>query len=133
MTQEELGQWSEKHKEDSQCVTGRSNDAETCIGTASGGNEEKAGWKADSVQSIENRQLYQTEGEMHQFIRESFQLDTNAILNADGKLKDAVTKLFLDNFEVLAVHPSQYGETEVLEMKIYLVPGAIPYKSQVRP
>ena len=30
-------------------------------------------------------------------------------------------KLFLDNFEVLATHPSQYGETKVLEMKIYPV------------
>ena len=28
--------------------------------------------------------------------------------------------------------PSQYGKTEVLEMKIDLVPRAIPYKSQVR-
>ena len=41
--------------------------------------------------------------------------------------------MFLDNFEVLAKHPSQYGETEVLEMKIDLVPWAIPYKSPVRP
>ena len=31
------------------------------------------------------------------------------------------------------MHPSQNGETEVLEIKIYLVPGAIPYKSWVRP
>ena len=30
------------------------------------------------------------------------------------------------------MHPSQYGETKVLEMKIDLVPGAIPYKSQLR-
>ena len=29
--------------------------------------------------------------------------------------------------------PSQYGETKVLEMKIDLVPGVTPYKSQVRP
>ena len=42
-------------------------------------------------------------------------------------------KLFLDNFEVLIMTPSQYGETKVLEMKIYLVPGAIPYKLRVRP
>ena len=41
-------------------------------------------------------------------------------------------KLFLDNFEVLAMHPSQYGETEVLEMRIVLVPGALSYKSRVR-
>ena len=56
----------------------------------------------------------------------------NAILNADAKLKKAVIKLFLDHFKVLATHPSQYGETEVLEMKVDLVPGAIPYKSRVR-
>ena len=42
-------------------------------------------------------------------------------------------KLFLDNFKVLATHSSQYSETKVLEMKIDLVPGAIPYKSRVRP
>ena len=33
--------------------------------------------------------------------------------------------------EVLATHPSQYGETKVLEMKIDLVPGVILYKSCV--
>ena len=54
------------------------------------------------------------------------------LLNADAKLKEAVIKLFLDNFKVLGTHPSQYGETKVLEMKIDLVPGAIPYKSRVK-
>ena len=54
----------------------------------------------------------------------------NKILNADAKLIEAVIKLFLDYFEVLATHPSQYGETEVSEMKINLIPGAIPYKSR---
>ena len=66
-------------------------------------------------------------------ICESFHLETNEILNADAKLKEAVIKLFLDSLEVLAMHPSQYVETKVLEMKIDLVPGAIPYKSRVRP
>ena len=74
------------------------------------------------MQTIENRQSYQTEEEKQKFIRESFQLYTNAILNTDAKLKEAVIKLFLDNFQVLATHPSQYGETKVLEMKIGLVP-----------
>ena len=87
---------------------------------------EKAGQKADSVQSIESRQFYETEKEKQKFICESFQLDMNAILNADAKLKEAVIKLFLDHFEVF---PSQYGETELLEIKINLVPGVIPYKS----
>ena len=48
-------------------------------------------------------------------------------------MKEAVIQLFVDNFNVLATHTNQYGETEVLEMKIYLIPGAIPYKSRVRP
>ena len=106
---------------------------ETHIGGTSVEKTEKVGRKADSVQSIENRQGYETEEEKQKFIRESFKLDLNAILNADAKLKEAVIKLFLDNFEVLATHPSQYGETKVLEMKMDLVPGAIPYKSHVRP
>ena len=42
------------------------------IGGASVGNTEKAGWKADSVQSVENRKSYKTEEENRQFIRESF-------------------------------------------------------------
>ena len=46
----------------------------------------------------------------------------NAILIADAKLKEAVIKFLLDNFENLAKHPSQYGETEVMEINIDLVP-----------
>ena len=115
MTQAELGQRPEKLKEDTQSITGRINDTETRIGSNSVENAEKAGRKA-------------TEEEKWKFIRESFKLDTNAILNADAKLKEALIKMFLDNFEVLATYPSQYGET----MKIDLVPGAIPYKSWLR-
>ena len=92
----------------------------------------KAGQKGNSVHSIENRQCYETEKEKQKFIHESFKLDTNAILNADAKLKEAVIKLFLDRFEVLATHPSQYGKTEVLERKNNLLPGRIPYNTQMR-
>ena len=52
VTQDEKGQLPEKHKEDTQSVTGQINDMDTRIGTASGGNAEKAGRKAGSVQSI---------------------------------------------------------------------------------
>ena len=132
VTHEELGQQPEKRKENMQCVKGRSNCKETRIGSASVGNPEKvekAGWKAECKQTIENRQSYETEKEKRKFICESFLLVTNAILKTDAKLKEAVIKLFLDKFKVLATHPSQYGETKVLEMKVDLVPGAIPYKS----
>ena len=60
--------------------------------------------------SLENRQSYETEEEKCQFIHENFKLDKNEILNADAKLKKAVIKLFINNFKLLATHPSQYGE-----------------------
>ena len=82
----------------------------------------------ECIQTIENRQFYETEEEKQKFICECFQLDTNAILNGDAKLKEAVIQLFLDNFEVLATHPNQYGETKVLEMKFDLIPEAILHK-----
>ena len=132
MTQEEQGQPLVECSDANQRITGISNDTGTHIGGTSVEKAEKACWKADSVQSIVNRQSFQTEEEKRQFIHEIFQLDMNKILKADAKLKEAMIKLFLDNFEVLAMHSSQYGETEVLEMKIDLVPGVIPYKSGVR-
>ena len=86
-----------------------------------------------SVHSIDSRQCYETEVKKQKFIYESFKLDSNVILNKDAELKEDVIKFFLDNFEVLATYPSQYGETNVLEMKIDLIPRAVPYKSRVRP
>ena len=49
VTQAVQGQSPERRKEDTQSVTGQSNDMDTCIEGASVGNAEKAGWKADSV------------------------------------------------------------------------------------
>ena len=65
MIQAEQGQLLEKFKEDMQSVTGWSNDKDTPIGCASGGNAENAGRKAGSVQYIENGQFYKNEGEKH--------------------------------------------------------------------
>ena len=59
VTQDEQGQLQEK--ENTQSITRQSKDTDTPIGGSSGGNTEKAGQKAGSVQSIENRQFYKTE------------------------------------------------------------------------
>ena len=80
---------------------------QSATGGAIVGDAEKTWWKADG--------------------------DANKISNGDEKLKQAVIKLFLDNFKVLAAHPCQYSENKELEMKIYLILGAILYKSRVRP
>ena len=63
------GQLPEDRKEDKKGVTGQSNNTDTRIGSASGENAEKVGWKPGSVQSIENRQFYKTEEEKRKFIR----------------------------------------------------------------
>ena len=58
VTQAEQGQTPEMRKEDTQSVTGQSNDTDNRIGGTSVGDAEKAGWKADSFQSVENRKFY---------------------------------------------------------------------------
>ena len=67
------------------------------------------------------------------FILESFQLNENEILYTDEKLKEAVIKLFSGNFEVLATQLSENGVNKGLQIKIYLVLGALLSKSKVRP
>ena len=52
VTKAEQGQPPEKRKEDTQSVTGWSNDTDSCIGGASVRNGEKAGWKVDSLYKI---------------------------------------------------------------------------------
>ena len=49
VTQEEQGQAPAECSDATQSLTKTSNDAYTCIGVASVGDAEKAGWKADSV------------------------------------------------------------------------------------
>ena len=79
VTQEVQGQTPAERSNTMQSITGRSNDTDTHIGSASVGDAKKAGWKADSVQSVEIRKFYETEVEKCQFIHESFQLDMNEI------------------------------------------------------
>ena len=56
---------------------------------------------------------FQTDLEKRKFIIQSFKLDHNVILNKDSELKEAVIKLFLDNFGVLALYPNHYGKTDI--------------------
>ena len=65
MTQEEQGQTPAEGIDTMQRVMGTSNDMGTCIGGASVSDTEKAGWKADSVEAVENRKSYETEEENH--------------------------------------------------------------------
>ena len=76
---------------------------------------------------------YPPEESKRKFIRESFKIDENKILNRDEKLKEKVIKLFLENFSALALHPNHYGKTDILELKIELQPGAVPKRSKVSP
>ena len=70
--------------------------------------------------------------ESRRFIKDSFKIDENEILNRDAKLKEEVIKLFLENFSTLALHPNHYGKTDLLELRLELQPGAVPKRSKVR-
>ena len=64
--QEDLGQQPEKRKKNTQSVTGCSNSLDTHIGGASVEDAEKfekAGQNRERIQTIENRQSYETEEE----------------------------------------------------------------------
>ena len=52
VTQEEQGETPGAHSDITQSLTRTNNDRDTCIGGASGGDAEKAGHKAESVQKI---------------------------------------------------------------------------------
>ena len=86
----------------------------------------------ESVNSVQESD-FPTEESKRKFINDSFKIDENEILNRDAKLKEEVIKLFLENFSTLALHPNQYGKTDLLELWIELQPGAIPKRSKVRP
>ena len=91
-----------------QSVMERLNAADTSIEGASVERGETAGQAADSIQSIENRNFYETKEEKCQLVRDCFKIDkNNESLNADKKLNEVVIKLFVDNFGVLATHLSQ--------------------------
>ena len=66
-----------------------------------------------------------TEESRRKFIKDSFMIDENKILNRDAKLKGEVIKLFLENFSTLALHPNHYGKTDLLELRIELHPVAV--------
>ena len=61
---------------------------------------------------------FPTEDSRRKFIRESFKIDENEILNWDEAQKEEVIKLFLENFSTLALNPNHYGKTDLLELWI---------------
>ena len=72
---------------------------------------------SETVNSIQESD-YPTEESRRKFIRESFKIDENEILNQDEKLKEEVIKLFLENFLALALHPNHSRKTDIAEDRI---------------
>ena len=85
-----------------------------------------------SVNSLQESD-FPTKENKRKFIKDSFKIDENEILNREEKLKEEGIKLFLENFSTLALHPNHYGKTDLLELRIELQPGTVPKRSKVRP
>ena len=94
-------------------------------------DEEEVCTSQESVNSLQELD-FPTEESRRKFIKDSFKMDENKILNRDAKLKEEVIKLFLENFSTLALHPNHYGKTDLLELQIELQPGAVHKRSKVR-
>ena len=81
----------------------------------------------ESVNSLQELD-FPNEESKRKFIKDSFNIYVNEILNRDAKLTEEVIKLFLENFSTLALHPNHYGKTDLLELGIELQPGAVPIR-----
>ena len=81
--------------------------------TVSDLDEEEVCNSSESVNSLQELD-FPTEESKRKFIKDSFKIDENKILNRDAKLKEEVINLFLENFSTLALHPNHYGKTDLL-------------------
>ena len=88
-------------------------------------DEEEVCDSQETVNSIQESD-FPTEESKRKFIKDSFKIDENEILNRDAKLKEEVIKLFSENFSTLALHPNHYGKTDLLELRS----GAVPKRSK---
>ena len=81
-------------------------------------DEEEVCNSQESVNSLQESD-FPTEESRRKFIKDSFKIDENEILNRDAKLKEEVIKLFLENFSTLGLHPNHYGKTDFLKNNNY--------------
>ena len=70
-------------------------------------DKEKVCNSQESINSLQKSD-FPTEESRRKFIKDSFKIDENKILNRDAELKEEVIKLFLENFSRLALHPNHY-------------------------
>ena len=66
-------------------------------------DEEEVCTSQELVNSLQESD-FPTEESRRKFIKDSFKIDENKILNRDAKLKEEVIQLFLENFSSL--HPN---------------------------
>ena len=100
--------------------------------TSSDLDEEEVCNSQESVNSLQESN-FPTEESRRKYIKDSFKIDENEILDRDAKLKEEVIKLFLENFSTFALHPNHYGKTDLLELRIELQPRVVPKRTKVRP
>ena len=81
------------------------------------------------VASLSEKELV----ERRSFIISSLKLDENAILNKNPSAKDEVIKIFMDNWDALAISDTDYGRTDLMKFHINIPAGTQPVRSKVRP
>jgi len=75
-------------------------------------DKEKVCTSQESVNSLQESN-FPTEESRRKFIKDSFKINENKILNRDAKLKEEVIEHFLENFSMLALHPNHHGKVDL--------------------
>ena len=73
------------------------------------------------------------ENRRRSWLRDEFRLKDSDVLQGDPKTMRKLEDLLLEYFDIISVHKTDYGRTDMLEMEIDLVPGAKPYKGRCLP
>ena len=73
------------------------------------------------------------EKQRRQWLHKEFRLGESDLLSNDPKTTREVEDLLLDYFDVISISKTDYGQTQLMELEIDLVPGAKPYKGRCLP
>ena len=72
--------------------------------------------------------------ERREFIRTALKLKENKLITESyPHMEEEIIEAFMDNFDAVSVHESDYGQTQLLQFTIDMEPGAKPVRSKLRP
>lgn len=93
--------------------------------------------QAPTINVLNHKPLQQiTERELNErrtYIIDSLKLNENPLLKGNAELREEIIRVFLENFDAVAISESDYGRTELMEFTFDIPRDAIPVRDKLRP